>query len=73
MDNYKQMPKPVKMVGGCKVSWYYYCTEAEAKVASEIAVHNRALQLAKGYDFGYCWPGSISGPDDEGLYEVCSS
>ena len=72
MGNYKLMPEPVKRRSGSKVGWSYYKTEAEAKKASEIASYNRELQLAKGYDFGYCWPGSIDGPDDEGLYEVCT-
>lgn len=76
MTDYKQMPEPVKQRTGCKVGWHYYATLEEATAAAEVAAHNRELQLNRGYDFGYCWPGSIDGPMEEGeyagLYEVCT-
>jgi hypothetical protein len=70
------MPKPVARRSGCKVSWVYYASKAEADAASVIAAHNREIQINQGYDFGYCWPGSVKGPMPadskyEGLYEVC--
>lgn len=77
-SNYKPMPEPEAKRSGCKVGWYYYKTKEEAEAASVIAAHNREIALRAGYDFGYCWPGSIDGPLPEtskyaGLYEVCVS
>jgi len=70
-------PKPVKTRVGCKVSWNYYRTEAEAEACAEAAKRRAVVQARLGYDFGYCAPGSIrviSSSDDDGLvglYEVC--
>lgn len=62
--------KPVKTRSGCKVSWAYYATEAEAKECGIAARFNAQILEAQGYDFGYQSPGSISKTSD-GLYEVC--
>lgn len=61
--------------GGCKVSWLYYRDKAKAEEAAKAAAHNREIDLMAGYDFGYCWPGDVYGPDEQrfhpGMYEVC--
>lgn len=71
------MPKEVDLRSGCKVSWYYYATKEEAEAAAKIARHNADIDESLGYDFGYCWPGTIYGPDEQkfkpGLWEVCVS
>ena len=63
---------------GCKVRWKYYDSREDAELASKAASHDREIQLGRGYDFGYCWPGSISwvGPEhscggENGRWEVC--
>lgn len=80
--DYKPMPEPVSRRMGCKVGWYYYRTEAEARAASPIAVHNGRIAAGEGYDFGYCCPGSVEKltsdaphgrPELKGLWEVCVS
>ena len=38
---------------GCKVSWYTFKNEDDAKKASEIAEHNAAIDASHGYDFGF--------------------
>lgn len=68
---YMVEPKGISMEVGCKVKWRTYATEEEAVEASKVAAHNRELDLARGYDFGYCWPGSIT-KTDEG-WRVCFS
>lgn len=71
---YKQYPKYKDLRVGIKVSWYYYESEDDAKLASEAAKHNAQIQWAQGYDFGYQSPGYITkykeGPY-AGLFEVC--
>lgn len=68
-------PEPVDHRTGCKVSWNYYATEQDALKASEVAKAEGQYQLGQGYDFGYCWPGTIYGPEQQnwkpGLWEVC--
>ncbi len=44
---------------GCKVSWYTFKNEDDAKKASEIAEHNAAIDASHGYDFGFQCPGQI--------------
>ena len=77
---FKNYPEPVTQRGGCKVSWYYYKTESEARTCSEAAAWNREIKAGLGYDFGYCWPGTVKRmdhpapygePQYEGLWEVC--
>lgn len=83
-SKYMPYPEPQDKRIGIKVKWYYYSKQEDANVASKAAVHNANLQLAAGYDFGYCAPGSIRlmepgtrfssfGESLEvgGLYEVC--
>jgi len=77
---YIQEPTPKTFRVGCKVSWNYYETEAEALIAAKAAIHNAAVQESRGYDFGYQSPGSVKQmkPDLKGewaefsgLWEVC--
>ena len=44
---------------GCKVSWYTFKNEDDAKKASEIAEHNAAIDASHGYDFGFQCQGQI--------------
>lgn len=63
-------PQEVRYRGGCKVSWLYYKDRATAEIASKVAIKDGVRQAERGYDFGYCSPGSIRETDD-GLFEVC--
>lgn len=67
---YLPYPKEEKIVTGCKVSWLYYKTREEAEEAAKAAEHNAVLYMQRGYDFGYCSPGSIDETDDN-LFKVC--
>ena len=78
--DYRPLPPEVKRRTGMKVSWLYYDNEADARKASEAAIHNGRIDAGLGYDFGYCSPGSIRAPDAHpygpeyaGLWEVCIS
>jgi hypothetical protein len=71
-------PKHQSYRSGCKVSWKYYDSREDAELAAKAAEHDANIQLSRGYDFGYCWPGSIgwAEPDSEhggenGRWEVC--
>ncbi len=67
-------PKEQEMRCGCKVSWYYYELEADAKTAAAAARHNSAILANQGYDFGYQAPGwHIDSTQSwfPGLFEVC--
>ena len=70
---FKDYPKPFAYRGGCKVDWYYYQTEDEARVASKAAYHNRDIMRDQGYEWGYQSPGGVElvkdGPH-AGLWEV---
>jgi hypothetical protein len=74
-------PKPVAYRSGCKVSWNYYATLAEAEIAKGYAIEQGRRDAALGYDFGFCSPGSVHYIDPEkypnskyaGLFEVCFS
>ena len=57
---------------GCKVSWYNFKTEEDAKKASEIAKHNAEIDASRGYDFGYCCPGEIV-KEEDGTFTVTFS
>lgn len=57
---------------GCKVSWYSFKTEEDAKKASEIAIHNAAIDASNGYDFGFCSPGQIV-KEEDGTFTVTFS
>lgn len=61
---------------GCKVSWNYYHDKAKAEECAKAAEQNREWSLAHGYDFGFCWPGTIEKVDNpeskrHGMYRVC--
>jgi len=73
--DYKPYPKHDGLRSGCKVSWYYYKDRADADAAAIVARHNALIQQELGYDFGYCWPGSVHPAHENskhaGLWEVC--
>ena len=62
-------PKPLRHEVGCKVSWYTYATEEEAKRVSKIAEQDAAELRAEGFDFGYLRPGDIR-KEDDGTFTV---
>lgn len=68
-------PEPLHTRNGCKVRWYYYATEAEAKIAAEVAVCEAADLERLGFDWGYQCPGAIrltkGNEFNPGTYEVC--
>lgn len=70
-------PKADDRRSGCKVGWLYYSDEATARVAAEAAWQNGQIMAARGYDFGYCCPGSCTlrenpeRPEAGKLWEVC--
>lgn len=72
-----QYPPEQASRSGCKVSWNYYASEADAKACSIAAINNGQMQMNRGYDFGYCAPGSVRKPEPGSkvfypdLYEVC--
>lgn len=77
---FKSYPEPVTTRSGCKVSWNYYKTEEEARACSKAAGWNRDIKAGLGYDFGYCWPGTVKRMTDAApygeaqyaeLWEVC--
>jgi hypothetical protein len=45
---------------GCKVGWETFDTLAEAEARAVTAMEQRDRMFARGYDFGYQWPGSIT-------------
>jgi hypothetical protein len=49
----------IKQESGCKVGWYTYDNEAEAKAASAQAARDAARMARQGYDFGYQVVGGI--------------
>lgn len=44
---------------GAKVGWNYWSTREEAEADAKVQADARERQLARGYDFGYLWPGTI--------------
>jgi gamma-glutamylcyclotransferase (GGCT)/AIG2-like uncharacterized protein YtfP len=63
----------VKTEGGCKVGWHFYDDYDEAVVASKEARERAVIKAYQGYDFGYCYPGSIQeckGEDGSVLWAV---
>ena len=63
------LPKPIKKRSGCKVGWWYYDNLQDAQQVAAWAEQEAERMTRGGYDFGYCWPGSISKATD-GLFEV---
>lgn len=55
----------VRTESGCKVGWDVYDNEQEAKEASKKAEEHGFAMMARGYDFGYCWPGDVEHFVDE--------
>ena len=64
-----EYPEPLHIDVGCKVIRRKYATKAEADKCAEVAAEEMQVQLAQGYDFGYCWPGDIT-ENDDGTYTV---
>jgi hypothetical protein len=64
---------PVKVRVGAKVAWEAYATREEAVEAAEQIKEQAATDAKRGYDFGLCTPGEITGPDEEGLFWVTTS
>jgi len=54
---------------GCKVSWYTFAKEADAKVAAKLAEEDAKELWAVGFDFGFMCPGDITELKD-GTFEV---
>lgn len=71
--------EPNCMASGGRVSWHFYRTKVAAIAAGERAKRAAERRRAKGYDFGFCSPGSVEflDPKDHptsiyrGLYRVC--
>lgn len=70
MSKHLPYPKEDDSRCGCKVSWYIYKDRAAAEEAAKAAKHNARIDAARGYDFGFQSPGSISKLED-GRFEVC--
>lgn len=56
---YLPLPECVASRSGCKVGWRYYFEEAIAREAGKAARANGQYDASRGYDFGYCAPGSV--------------
>lgn len=69
-----EYPLPAERRIGCKVRWFYYTSEEDAKKAADVARREAVHRSDQGYDFGYMCPGSIqphlTGPY-AGMWEVC--
>ena len=63
-------PQPCKVEVGCKVMWYYYDKQSDAKKASKIAIKHGAYKASQGFDFGYQSVGSINFSEPEKMYVV---
>ncbi len=60
MNNVTKLPDCVDSRCGCKVSWKTYKKREDAETASVYAKERAELFEAKGYDFGFMVPGTIS-------------
>ena len=67
---FPEYPKPDGIDFGFKVGWRLYKSFEDATKCAEIAAEIREYKLSQGYDFGYCWPGTIE-QQSNGLYRVC--
>lgn len=54
----------IKSDSGAKVGWETYDNEDEAKARAEQVGPQRDDMLRRGYDFGYCWPGTVQANKD---------
>lgn len=64
MSNRMSYPEPIAMEHGCRVSWYTYDNEADAKAAAEAAEHNADIDERMGFDFGMVVPGQLKKLED---------
>ena len=77
MAKYHAYPYTPNIRSGCKVGWRYYDRQTDARSCSIAAKHNAKIKSDDGYDFGYCYPGSVTKiPEDSdsvhaGKFEVC--
>jgi hypothetical protein len=67
-----KMPEAVKVEVGCKVAFYYYASEAEARIAGAVFKQEAVVQASKGYDFGYQVPGYGGEVKGRGLWYAVS-
>ena len=67
MPNY---PKPVSMRSGCKVGWYTYDNREDAETAAAAARVHAEEMWARGYDFGWLVPGTITRSADGTRFTV---
>lgn len=67
-----KMPEAVKVEVGCKVAFYYYASEAEARVAGEVFKKEAVVKAQQGYDFGYQVPGYGGAVKSQGLWYAVS-
>lgn len=44
---------------GCKIGWAYYDNKPEAEARGKAENERAHQRAARGYDFGYSWPGSV--------------
>lgn len=65
------MNKPVEIRAGCKVGWETFTDEAAARARAETAATMRDRKLARGYDFGYLWPGTVQHVADHPEHGEC--
>jgi hypothetical protein len=63
-------PAALSEVSGCKVSWKFYDNLDDAKAAAKVAKAEAEYVEGKGYDFGFCSPGSLE-VTPNGNYKVC--
>jgi hypothetical protein len=56
---------------GCKIGWAYYDNEAEARERGKAESIRRDSLAARGYDFGYAWPGSVEHMPDHAKHGEC--
>lgn len=62
----------IRRESGAKVGWEVYDDEAEARARAtgDALKKERARMLELGYDFGYCWPGTVDKVADG--WRVCT-
>lgn len=69
-ENTYPYPKADRIESGSKVCWRHYTDQTDADRAAEIARKEARDMERRGYDFGFCQPGSIS-TTSGGLFRVC--
>lgn len=62
------MPTPVEVDVRIKVTYKYYATEEEARIAADYFREEAAYKHSLGYDFGYNSPGYVGLQSRNGLW-----